>query len=108
MSSGEVADEIDFTEYDVAKDLSAFQRDLLCVLATLEEPSGLRVAEPMEELYREEINRGRLYSNLDRLDEKGLIDKRQRDKRTNEYVITPRGVRTAEQYREFVEDTLDA
>ncbi|MFC7325940.1 helix-turn-helix transcriptional regulator, partial [Halorubrum rutilum] len=39
---------------------------------------------------------GRLYPNLDTLVEKGLVEKSQRDKRTNEYATTRRGSREIE------------
>ena len=97
---------VDLSKFDVPKDLSGFQRDLLCVLRTLDTPIGLEVDDAMEALYRKEINHGRLYPNLDDLAEKGLIDKRQKDKRTNEYVITRRGEYVLDEYRRFVDGTV--
>jgi len=47
----------------------------------------------LEDYYEKEIHHGRLYPNLDTLVEKGLIEKSQRDQRTNEYTTTRRGTR---------------
>ncbi|MFB6153853.1 MAG: PadR family transcriptional regulator [Halodesulfurarchaeum sp.] len=82
-------------------DLTGFQRDLLYVVAGLEEPHGLAIKEELEEYYESEIHHGRLYPNLDTLVEKGLIDKGQRDQRTNFYTVTRRGRREIEARREW-------
>ncbi|WP_224335428.1 PadR family transcriptional regulator [Haloprofundus halobius] len=74
-------------------DLTGFQRDLLYVIAGLEEPHGLAIKEELEDYYEKEIHHGRLYPNLDTLVEKGLVDKGQRDRRTNYYTLTRRGRR---------------
>ena len=39
------------------------------------------------------MNHGRLYPNLDELVEKGLVEKGQKDRRTNVYHLTQRGDR---------------
>ena len=72
-------------------DLTGFQRDALYVVAGLEEPHGLAIKDELEEYYESEINHGRLYPNLDRLVDKGLIEKGELDKRTNFYTVTRRG-----------------
>jgi DNA-binding PadR family transcriptional regulator len=74
-------------------DLTGFQRDLLYVIAGLDEPHGLAIKEELEEYYESEVNHGRLYPNLDTLVEKGLVEKGQRDRRTNFYTLTRRGER---------------
>ena len=74
-------------------DLTGFQRDLLYVIAGLDEPHGLAVKDELEEYYEKEIHHGRLYPNLDTLVDKGPIDKGQRDRRTNFYTLTRRGRR---------------
>jgi PadR family transcriptional regulator PadR len=73
------------------QELSAFQRDLLYVLAGLNEPHGLGVKEEMEDYYDKEVNHGRLYPNLDTLAEHGLVEKSKFDDRTNIYEITEKG-----------------
>ena len=85
-------------------DLTGFQRDLLYVVAGLEEPHGLAIKEELEEYYESEIHHGRLYPNLDTLVDKGLIDKGQRDQRTNFYTVTRRGRREIDARREWEGD----
>lgn len=82
-------------------DLTGFQRDLLYVVAGLEDPNGLAVKDELEEYYDNEINHGRLYPNLDTLVEKGLVEKRQKDRRTNIYSVTKRGGREINARREW-------
>jgi len=74
-------------------DLTGFQRDLLYVIAGLDEPHGLAIKDELEGYYESEVNHGRLYPNLDTLVEKGLVEKGQRDRRTNFYTLTRRGER---------------
>ncbi|WP_330632877.1 PadR family transcriptional regulator [Halocatena halophila] len=74
-------------------DLTGFQRDLLYVIAGSEDPHGLAIKEELEDYYEKEIHHGRLYPNLDTLVEKGLVEKGQRDRRTNYYTVTRRGDR---------------
>ncbi len=73
------------------EDLTAFQRDLLVVIAGIDTPYGLAIKEEMEEYYESEINHGRLYPNLDALVEAGLVSKGQIDRRTNRYELTEKG-----------------
>lgn len=74
-------------------DLTGFQRDLLYVVAGLDDPHGLAVKDELEDYYEKEIHHGRLYPNLDTLVEKGLVEKGERDRRTNYYTVTRRGKR---------------
>ena len=74
-------------------DLTGFQRDLLYVIAGLDEPHGLAIKEELEDYYETEVNHGRLYPNLDTVVEKGMVEKGQRDRRTNFYTLTRRGRR---------------
>ncbi|WP_135302716.1 PadR family transcriptional regulator [Haloarcula amylovorans] len=74
-------------------DLTGFQRDLLYVIAGLDEPHGLAIKDELEDYYESEVNHGRLYPNLDTLVEKGLIEKGELDRRTNFYTLTRRGER---------------
>jgi DNA-binding PadR family transcriptional regulator len=71
--------------------LSAFQRDILFIIAEIGPSKGLRIKSELQDLYGEEVNHGRLYPNLDQLVEGGFIDKAERDKRTNEYSLTDDG-----------------
>jgi len=82
-------------------DLTHFQRDLLYVIAGKDKPHGLAIKDELEEYYEGEIHHGRLYPNLDELVEKGLVEKGQRDRRTNFYSLTSRGQREIEARRDW-------
>jgi len=75
-------------------DLTGFQRDTLEAIQRLEGESidvyGLAIKETLSEDYGE-VNHGRLYPNLDVLVERGLVEKSELDKRTNQYVLTDAG-----------------
>lgn len=88
-------------------DLTGFQRDLLYLVDGLNDPHGLAIKAELEEYYEQEIHHGRLYPNLDTLVEKGLIEKSQRDKRTNEYTTTRRGTREIEARVEWEDQYLN-
>lgn len=88
-------------------DLTGFQRDLLYVVAGLDDPHGLAIKDELEDYYEKEIHHGRLYPNLDTLVEKGLIEKSQRDRRTNEYSTTRRGTREIEARAEWEAGYID-
>lgn len=85
-------------------DLTAFQRDVLYVIASLKDdeyPHGLSIKNELEQHYSGEINHGRLYPNLDQLVEMGLVEKGTLDKRTNSYALTQRARREIEARREW-------
>ncbi|ELY99578.1 transcriptional regulator, PadR-like family protein [Natrialba aegyptia DSM 13077] len=77
-------------------DLTGFQRDLLYVIAGQDVPHGLAIKDELEAHYETEINHGRLYPNLDTLVDKGLVEKGQKDRRTNVYSASRRGTREIE------------
>jgi PadR family transcriptional regulator PadR len=77
-------------------ELTAFQRDLLRIVAGMNEPKGLEVKGQLENYYDEEINHGRLYPNLDVLVDEGFVKKGQHDRRSNAYDVTKQGVRAIE------------
>lgn len=87
-------------------DLTSFQRDLLYTAAGLNEPHGLAIKEELEEYYDKEIHHGRLYPNLDTLVNKGLIEKGQKDRRTNVYTLTKRGQRELDARKEWQQKYL--
>jgi DNA-binding PadR family transcriptional regulator len=83
------------------KHLTAFQRDVLYVVAGMDEPHGLGIKAEIEDYYQGEINHGRLYPNLDDLVEEGLLEKGSHDKRTNAYSVTDEGRRLIERRRKW-------
>ena len=92
-------------------DLTAFQRDILYVIAGMKNddyPHGLSIKDELDQHYSGEINHGRLYPNLDQLVEMGLVEKDTLDKRTNSYTLTQRARREIEARREWENQYLDA
>ncbi|NHN49718.1 helix-turn-helix transcriptional regulator [Halostella sp. JP-L12] len=89
-------------------DLTGFQRDLLTVIAGLDDPHGLAIKEELEKYYETEIHHGRLYPNLDTLVDKGLVEKGELDRRTNYYALTQRGKREIEARRDWEQQYLEA
>jgi DNA-binding PadR family transcriptional regulator len=69
-------------------DLTAFQRDLLWAIDHCGPSKGLALKAALAAYYGTEVNHGRLYPNLDDLVTAGLVEKGQRDRRTNEYSLT--------------------
>jgi PadR family transcriptional regulator PadR len=85
-------------------DITAFQRDVLYVIAGMDDdeyPHGLSIKDELDQHYSDEINHGRLYPNLDQLVEMGLVEKDTIDKRTNSYTLTQRGRRELEARRDW-------
>ncbi|WP_247001211.1 PadR family transcriptional regulator [Halosolutus gelatinilyticus] len=77
-------------EQSIARDLTAFQNNILVILA--KEPMyGLAIKRELEDYYGTEVNHGRLYPNLDELVDLGLVEKSELDKRTNQYSLTDDG-----------------
>ncbi|UTF56015.1 PadR family transcriptional regulator [Natronosalvus rutilus] len=88
-------------------DLTAFQQNCVLVIASSERqhgdiPHGLAVKEALEQIYGKEVNHGRLYPNLDALVDRGLVEKTERDKRTNAYSLTQKGAEAINDLQYFV------
>lgn len=88
-------------------DLTGFQRDLLYVIAGLNEPHGLAIKDELEDYYEKEVHHGRLYPNLDTVVDKGLVEKGQYDNRTNSYTLNRRGQQEVEARRDWENQYLD-
>jgi DNA-binding PadR family transcriptional regulator len=86
--------------------LHAFKRDLLVAIAAFEEtPKGLEVLEYVSTEYGEDVTHGRMYPNLDDLDDAGLIDKRPgEDDRSNEYALSEWGERVLDAGRDRLDE----
>lgn len=69
-------------------DLTAFQRDILRLLEREDHQKGTSIRAGLEAYYQTGVTHGRLYPNLDQLVEKGLVEKGERDNRTNDYALT--------------------
>jgi DNA-binding PadR family transcriptional regulator len=73
-------------------DLTRFQHDLLYVIGSEGPSKGTAIKAVLEERYTTQaVHHGRLYPNLNQLADMGLVDKSERDKRTNEYALTGAG-----------------
>lgn len=88
-------------------DLTAFQRDLLFVVAGHEKPHGLALKAEMDEYYEKEVHHGRLYPNLDTFADKGLIEKQPLDNRTNSYTLTSDGRQALNSRASWEEQYID-
>jgi hypothetical protein len=87
---------------EVFADLPAFARELLWALHRRGPSNGVTLKIEIEAYYGDSQNPGRVYSNLNRLVEKGLVEKAARDKRTNEYALTSHGKTTLKARRAWI------
>ncbi|WP_135828549.1 PadR family transcriptional regulator [Halorussus halobius] len=102
-----------------ADDLTRFQHDLLVVIAGYEHgryrddrhtgsrPHGLALKDTLDARYDAEVHHGRLYPNLDTLVDKGLVEKQERDQRTNVYSLTDQGWALLDQRVQWLLNCLD-
>ncbi|WP_135666579.1 PadR family transcriptional regulator [Halorhabdus rudnickae] len=77
-------------------DLTTLQRDLLYAIAGEDRPSGVAVKAVLDEYYEKDVLHGNLYQTIDVLVDKGLVEKGEKDGRTNYYNLTERGVKKLE------------
>ncbi len=91
MSSATQGDDVDQGGPGSVADLTAFRRDILRILDRENHQKGLSIKGQLEAYYGSEVHHGRLYPNLDHLVERDLVEKSERDRRTNDYALTKRG-----------------
>lgn len=89
-------------------ELTGFQRDLLYVIAGLEESYGVAIQEELQTYYDGKVYNSRLYANLDELAEGDLVDKGKYDKRTNYYALADQGRQQLEAHKEWKERHLES
>jgi DNA-binding PadR family transcriptional regulator len=89
-------------------DLTAFQRDLLFVINSLDGSNGQEIKAELEESQNRDISRTRLYSNLNTLVSKGLVEKAYDHGRTNQYTPTEEGRRAVQSRFEWEKQYLSA
>lgn len=70
------------------KQLTAVQRDLLYVIASLNKPYGRGIKRRIEEYYEEGVSTGQVYQNLDKLVDYGYVEKAATDGRRKSYTLT--------------------
>jgi len=74
--------------------LTAFQRDVLWVLADESGLKGVTIKHRLEDYYADQVNHAQLYPNLDDLVDAELVEKEHVDGRTNAYSLTEAGRRS--------------
>jgi PadR family transcriptional regulator, regulatory protein PadR len=84
-------------------DLTSFQRDLLYIVAGLDNPHGLAIKAE----YEKEVYHGGIYQNLDALVEEGFLEKSAKDYRTNVYRLTQCGHREIKTRRDWEQKYLE-
>lgn len=92
-------------------DCSALQRDLLLLLVADGPLSGAELLDAVNLTYEvppNRVTRSKLYVHLDELVAAGLLRKRSRDGRTNEYLLTVRGRRRIEAHADWMGACLEA
>jgi len=82
-------------------DRTAFQRDLLFIIASADRPSGQDIKARFEAEAATDVNRGNVYPNLDTLVEEGYVEKGRLDSRTNYYSLTEKGFHRLRQRHEW-------
>ena len=97
------SDDVDLSGPGSLADLTAFRRDILRILDRENHQKGLSIKEELEAYYGTRVNHGRLYPNLDTLVDRELVEKSKRDKRTNDYALTDRGVRALARHDRWVD-----
>jgi PadR family transcriptional regulator PadR len=94
--------------------LTGLQRDLLFLIAVLDYTPGVAIRDELEPYYDADIGDGHLYRNLNKLIEKGLVEKDMIDE-TGEtdhhskkmYTLTRRGEREFTGFQEWKIQQLD-
>jgi len=91
----------------LSDELTRFQIDLLVAAARLgEEASGQDLKRRILDTWTDgdtAITHGRLYANLDKLVDRGLLQRGSIDRRTNEYRITGAGQRVLADRRQWLQ-----
>jgi len=104
MSKAATQTQSESTDEIILTDNTGFRRDLLFAIAALEqdmsEPHGLAIKSYLEDDYREEINHSRLYTSLDKLVDRRLVEKNEIDGRTNAYILTSKGCEVVQNHAE--------
>lgn len=94
---------------DATVGLSAFQRDVLFVVAREAPCKGVTALGGVERAQGRDVNHGQIYQALDRLADVGLVEKGQHpdDGRTNAYRLTDAGRRAVEKRAAWVRDAVE-
>lgn len=93
-------------------ELNGTQRDLFVAIKRItrkngKPPYGKAIETYLENRTGRDLSGGVLYQNLDTLQNKGLVGKRKRDGRSNQYYLTEEGYDVYEEYLAWVEDDCE-
>lgn len=88
-------------------DLTGFQRDLLFIIAGLDDPNGLAIKDELDAYYDKHIPRSRVYPNLDTLCEKALAEKQPHESPQNTYQLTEQGRQALRERYNWEQQFLD-
>ena len=90
------------------RELTAFQRDLLYVVAANDGEHGQTLSDALEAYDYDKVLHGRLYPALRELAERGLIEQFEIDGRTTGNRLTDHGRRAIEERRVWEAEQLEA
>jgi DNA-binding PadR family transcriptional regulator len=93
----------DVTETTGASDVLGFEISLLAFVANKYEPDATALLEDMNGWYDADFGYQRVYSTLERFNDRGLVEKKSIDGRSNCYMITQKGAVLVKEHREMVE-----
>ncbi|MFC7008482.1 helix-turn-helix transcriptional regulator [Halalkalicoccus salilacus] len=86
--------------------LTGFQRDVLYVIAELDEPSGSEIKDHLEEYYGNPVDRGQLYPNIDLIAEVELINKHRKNEQRNSHTLNAKGYHEIKARQEWEDERL--
>lgn len=86
--------------------LTGLQRDLMYIIASLNQPSGQAVKERMEEEFGSGVTHGRLYPNLDTLVDEGFVTNVEVDQHANYYELSETGRQALIERRKWEDERL--
>lgn len=90
-----------------ATQLTGFQRDVLFVVAAIGPANGQDLKAELNQEYSDQVLHGRLYTNLDKLIDRGFVNRGAIDGRTNRYSLTDRARQTLESRNRWEQDCLE-
>lgn len=86
---------------EVFHGLTAFERDILTVLAGLRSPAGVDIRAELTAYYETRVEESRLYQALTNFGDQHLVEISAQDGRTNAYQLTTHGERVLVAGRAF-------
>lgn len=88
--------------------VGGLQLELLCLMASKYEPDVSALQDEYERWNDTDISYQSIYQALERLDDRGLVEKKPIDGRTNCYMLTTKGAQRLTTHRDLVVEHTDA